>query len=73
MTEELEQAVQSGKLTREAADILGKLAPGTFCLHKSWGFGRVVEWSFMTRQVLIDFKGRKSHPCSFNMLRKRFR
>jgi cysteine desulfurase/selenocysteine lyase len=24
-----------------------KLKPGSFCLHKSWGFGRVAEWNRM--------------------------
>src|SRR5450631_4148474 len=57
----LEKLVESGKLTARAADHLEKLTPGTFCLHKSWGFGRVAEWNLLLNQILIDFPGKKSH------------
>ena len=62
MNEELQQAVDTGKLTPSAAEAVEKLAPGEFCQHKSWGFGRVGEWSLITGQILIDFKGKKGHP-----------
>jgi transcription elongation GreA/GreB family factor len=62
MNEELQQAVESGKLTRQSAEVLDKLAPGAFCRHKSWGFGRVAEWSLLTGQIIIDFQTRKGHP-----------
>src|SRR5205085_8058184 len=58
----LEKLVESGKLTARAADQLEKLQPGTFCLHKSWGFGRVAEWNLLLNQILIDFPGKKAHP-----------
>lgn len=62
MTEELQQAVDAGKLTPAAAEALALLTPGSYCLHKSWGFGRVSEWSLITSQIHIDFPGRKAHP-----------
>ncbi|PZR74353.1 MAG: hypothetical protein DLM73_08150 [Chthoniobacterales bacterium] len=61
MDAELEKLVESGKLTARAADQLEKLKPGTFCLHKSWGFGRVAEWNLLLNQILIDFPGKKGH------------
>ena len=61
MDAELEKLVESGKLAARAADQLEKLKPGTFCLHKSWGFGRVAEWNLLLNQVLIDFPGKKAH------------
>ncbi len=61
MDAELEKLVESGKLTARAADRLEKLTPGTFCLHKSWGFGRVAEWNLLLNQIGIDFKGKKGH------------
>ena len=62
MDTELEKLVEAGKLTPHAAEQLEKLKPGTFCLHKSWGFGRVREWNLLLNQILIDFAGKKSHP-----------
>src|SRR5437899_11736073 len=62
MEPELEKLVESGKLSAEGAEQLEKLKPGTFCLHRSWGFGRVTEWNLLLNQIVIDFAGKKSHP-----------
>lgn len=61
MDAELEKLVESGKLTSRAAEQLEKLKPGAFCLHKSWGFGRVVEWNLLLNQIVIDFRAKKEH------------
>jgi len=62
MDPELNKLVEAGKLTTKAAEQLEKLKPGTFCLHKSWGFGRVSEWNLLLNQIVIDFASKKSHP-----------
>src|SRR5207249_7732520 len=62
MDAELKKLVESGKLTAKAAAQLDKLKPGAFCLHKSWGFGRVAEWNLLFNQIVIDFSGKKAHP-----------
>ena len=62
MDAELEKLVEANKLTSKAAEQLDALKPGTFCLHKSWGFGRVAEWNLLLNQILIDFAGKKGHP-----------
>ena len=62
MDTELQKLVESDKLTSKAAEQLEKLKPGTFCLHKSWGFGRVREWNLLLNQIVIDFASKKSHP-----------
>jgi transcription elongation GreA/GreB family factor len=62
MNAELEKLVEAGKLPSKAAEKLDALKPGTFCLHKSWGFGRVAEWNLLLNQILIDFTGKKAHP-----------
>jgi len=61
MNAELEKLVEAGKLTSKAAEKLDSLKPDTFCLHKSWGFGRVADWNLLLNQVLIDFTGKKGH------------
>jgi transcription elongation GreA/GreB family factor len=62
MEAEFEKLVEAGKLTSKAAEKLNALKPGTFCLHKSWGFGRVAEWNLLLNQIVIDFAGKKGHP-----------
>src|SRR5438093_7465442 len=62
MDVELQKLVEAGKLTSQAAGQLEKLKPGAFCLHKSWGFGRVREWNLLLNQIVIDFASKKSHP-----------
>ena len=61
MDAELEKLVEASKLTSKAAEKLDTLKPGTFCLHKSWGFGRVAEWNLLLNQIVIDFAGKKGH------------
>ena len=61
MDAELEKLVESNKLTSKAAEKIEQLKPGTFCLHKSWGFGRVADWNLLLNQILIDFSGKKGH------------
>src|SRR5207253_8376683 len=61
MDGELAKLVEAGKLTPKAAEQLEQLKPGTFCLHKSWGFGRVAEWNLLLNQIVIDFSGKKGH------------
>jgi transcription elongation GreA/GreB family factor len=62
MDAELQKLVEAGKLTSAAALQLEQLKPGAFCLHKSWGFGRVADWNLLLNQILIDFEKKKAHP-----------
>ena len=62
MDAELQKLVDAGKLTPAGAAQLNRLKPGAFCLHKSWGFGRVADWNLLLNQILIDFEKKKGHP-----------
>ena len=62
MDAELQKLLDAGKLTSAGANQLDQLKPGAFCLHKSWGFGRVADWNLLLSQILIDFEKRKGHP-----------
>lgn len=62
MDAELQKLMEAGKLTTAAAAQLEQLKPGTFCLHKSWGFGRVADWNLLLNQIVIDFDKKKAHP-----------
>jgi transcription elongation GreA/GreB family factor len=41
------------------------LAPGTYCLHRSWGFGKIKGWNSAHESVLIDFKSKHGHVMQF--------
>ena len=62
MSEDLNPYIEAGKITAAAADALSKLTPGTFCSHRSWGFGRIAGWELITGQITIDFGSKKGHP-----------
>jgi transcription elongation factor GreA len=62
MDAELQALVDAGKLQADVAVSLDQLNPGTFCLHKSWGFGQINSRNLLLNQVLIDFQSKKQHP-----------
>jgi transcription elongation GreA/GreB family factor len=61
MDAEIQKAVDGGKLTIQAGQALEKLLPGSYCYHKSWGFGRVDSINFLVSQLTIDFRSKKGH------------
>ncbi len=62
MTSEIQKAVEAGKLSTAAGAALEKLQPGTFVVHKSWGFGQIDAVNFLVSQMTIHFKTKKGHP-----------
>jgi transcription elongation GreA/GreB family factor len=61
MNPEIQKAVDAGKLSAAAGNILEKLSPGTFVTHKSWGFGQVDAVNFLVNQMTIHFRTKKGH------------
>jgi transcription elongation factor GreA len=61
MDAELQTLIDSHNLTAKDAAMLDQLKPGTFCLHKSWGFGQVHSWNLLLNQIVIDFQTKKQH------------
>ena len=47
------------------AEKLKLLVPGTYCLHRSWGFGQIKEWNNASDSVSIDFKSKRGHVMQF--------
>ncbi len=63
--EDFQSFVASGRLTQAQVNKLVLLEPGTYCLHRSWGFGKVHSFDFVLGQVLIDFVQKPQHPMQF--------
>jgi len=47
------------------AEKLKKLAPGTYCIHRSWGFGKIKDWDATAESLVIDFKSKSGHLMQF--------
>ena len=59
MDSEIQKAVDAGKLTSHAAQILEALKPGSYCFHKSWGFGRVESLNVSVAAALLLYEARR--------------
>ncbi len=61
MTSDIQKTVETGKLTPAQGKALTGLTPGTYVLHKSWGFGQVDAVDFLVNQITIHFKAKRGH------------
>jgi transcription elongation GreA/GreB family factor len=52
-------------LAPAVAEKLKALTPGTYCTHRSWGFGQIKDWDAANDSVTIDFKSKKGHLMQF--------
>jgi transcription elongation factor GreA len=44
---------------------LEAMAPGNYCLHRSWGFGKIVDYDAVEAKIIIDFEeGKKGHAMA---------
>lgn len=64
--DDFQSFVASGRLTLAQVNNLIALAPGAFCLHRSWGFGRIHSFDLVLGQVLIDFIQKPQHPMQLD-------
>jgi len=61
MREEFEKLVFAGKIKPEQVDKLVELAEGSYCMHKSWGFGRITAVDTVLSKFNIDFVDKPCH------------
>jgi transcription elongation GreA/GreB family factor len=56
MHPDVAKLVDAGRIPKAVGERLSQLAPGNFCLHKSFGAGKVVDWDLPGKKVVIDFE-----------------
>ena len=56
MHPDVAKLVQAGRIPLPVGERLSQLAPGNFCVHKSFGAGKVVEWDLPGKKIIIDFE-----------------
>lgn len=61
MRDEFEKLVASGKIGHKHLDKLLTLAEGGFCMHRSWGFGRITTVDTVFSRFTIDFQDKPGH------------
>ena len=66
MDPEIQKAIDAGKITPQTGAALNELKPGSYCLHKSWGFGQVDSFDFLVGQMTIHFKSKRDHSMQLD-------
>src|SRR5580698_4007278 len=61
MKEEFEKLVAAGKLDRNAVEPLVQLTTSGYCMHRSWGFGKITTVDTVFARFTIDFPGKANH------------
>lgn len=46
---------------KAARSKLEAMQPGTYCIHRSWGFGKIVSYDDTDGKLIIDFEGKEGH------------
>jgi transcription elongation GreA/GreB family factor len=61
MREEFEKMAAAGKLERHHIEALVQLTDTGFCMHRSWGFGRIKTVDTVFARFMIDFDSKIGH------------
>src|SRR5213594_1237481 len=61
MKEEFEKMAAAGKLDRQHIESLVQLTNSGYCLHRSWGFGRIKTVDTVFARCTIDFQNKAGH------------
>jgi len=61
MKEELEKLVAAGKIARQHVEPLAHLGINGYCMHRSWGFGKIVNVDTVLSRCSVDFVGKPGH------------
>src|SRR5215469_1277740 len=61
MKEEFEKLVAAGKLERHQVEPLVQLTTSGYCMHRSWGFGKITTVDTVFARFTIDFPSKPGH------------
>src|SRR6267142_7284793 len=66
MREVFEKMASAGKLERQHIEALVELTTSGFCMHRSWGFGRIKTVDTVFARFTIDFPGKPGHTMDLS-------
>src|ERR1051325_3078575 len=61
MKDEFEKLVAAGKVGKQHIDALLALTKSGYCLHRSWGFGKITTVDTVFSRFFIDFQTKAGH------------
>ncbi len=61
MKEELEKIAAAGKIEGRHVELLLQLTDSGYCMHRSWGFGRITTVDTVFARFTIDFPNKAGH------------
>src|SRR5712691_7615027 len=61
MREEFEKMALAGKVARQHIEALVRLTTSGFCMHRSWGFGKIRTVDTVFARFTIDFPNKTGH------------
>src|SRR5215471_5430529 len=66
MRQEFEKLAAAGKLERHHIESLVQLTSSGFCMHRSWGFGRIKTVDTVFARFTIDFPNKAGHTMDLS-------
>ncbi|MEO6036214.1 MAG: GreA/GreB family elongation factor [Verrucomicrobiota bacterium] len=66
MKEEFEKLVSAGKLTKQQVEPLVTLTESRYCMHRSWGFGKITTVDTVFARFVIDFPSKAGHTMDLS-------
>src|SRR6266436_8517266 len=66
MKEEFEKIASAGKIEGRHVDLLLQLTNSGFCMHRSWGFGRIKTVDTVFARFTIDFPSKAGHTMDLS-------
>jgi len=67
---EFKRLVLDGKLDPKVTDALTALVSAGFCIHRSWGFGKITTVDTLMAKITIDFQSKPEHSMDLGFAAK---
>ena len=67
---EFKRLVLDGKLDPKVTDALATLVSAGFCIHRSWGFGKITTVDTLMAKITIDFQTKPEHSMDLGFAAK---
>ena len=67
---EFKRLVLDGKLDPKVTDALTTLVSAGFCIHRSWGFGKITTVDTLMSKITIDFQSKPEHSMDLGFAAK---